>query len=379
MKYLRSRYYSALKLIEQYEYPGPFHLHAKSYFKANKKIGSKDRKAVLELCYTYFRTGRLFEAAEISKRLLLSCTLLELENTEEWNKLAVELGVDWSMTTDYWKERDAYWHWLSLCVQLNTDQYFFQTDFLMPEFETLNALSSMSFRPKVWAKNHKSSSKSEQLPKGCLEIENDELPNDFTQIQDLSSQRICEKVQLRQTDLVWDICCGAGGKSLNLLNAEKGSFFLSDVRSQILTNAQQRIQSFGYQANFAEINLEKEVKSLKFKDLDIENPYFDVIIADVPCSGSGTWFRTPEHFSHFNYLELPNYANRQKSIVTNAFRFLKSGGLFYYITCSVFKEENTEVKLFILNTLDCELEQEIIYNGQNDFADSMYMCCFRKS
>lgn len=379
MKYLRSRYYQAFEIISQYNYPDPFHVHAKTYFKANNKIGSKDRKAILEVCYTYYRTGNLFVNLDFSSALLLSITFLEIENVNDWNCLAAEQGLNWQLLDNYWEDRQMFWNWLAMCTELNEKQEFYKKAHLIAEYQSLNTTSCIGFRPNVWAKNHKLTNRVGDLPIGCIEIKNDELPNEFTQIQDLSSQKICELVVINEDDKVWDVCSGAGGKSLNLLSQEKGAFYLSDVRAQILINAKQRINAFGYTASFAEVNLEEKVNALKFNDLEIKEQCFDVILADVPCSGSGTWFRTPEHFSQFDYTELEKYAERQKKIASNAFPFLKSGGLFYYITCSVFKEENSEVKSFILNTLDCELEQEVIYNGLNDLADSMYMCCFRKS
>lgn len=378
MKYFRSRYNVALELLSSYTYPFPFHLFAKDFFKKQKKFGSKDRKAILEVCYSYFRSGKLFENLQMPKALLLSSSLLPFENSEDWNQVAAEQGFDLFLAQDYSTKYEAYWTWLNTHTQIDECSVFYPKGEVMETFESLNKLTAIGFRPKVWAKDHNSSNEVFELPVGCFELEEGTVPQDFEQVQDLSSQTICGMIELNESDKVWDVCCGAGGKSLNLLSRQVGEFYLSDVRPTILANASQRIQRFGYTARFGVVDLEKQSKSLFFKELEINNSFFDVIIADVPCSGSGTWFRTPEHFTNFDYQSLAVYTQRQKNIVSHAIPFLKSQGLFYYITCSVFEAENTEVKSFILNNLECDLVEEVAYNGMTSFSDSMYMCCFRK-
>ena len=131
-----------------------------------------------------------------------------------------------------------------------------------------------------------------------------------------------------------------------------------------------------YKATYTVADLSNPTDKLHFGDEKVGNGAFDVVVADVPCSGSGTWYRTPEHFSHFDYAKLSEYADRQKSIVQNALPFLQKGGKFYYITCSVFSVENTEVKDWILANTDLSLEDEICFDGIDQKADGMYMASF---
>ena len=133
-----------------------------------------------------------------------------------------------------------------------------------------------------------------------------------------------------------------------------------------------------YEASFGIADLTKEVNSVKFSGEIIGDSYFDTIVADVPCSGSGTWFRTPEHFTRFDYASLAKYAEKQKAIVKNAISFLKKEGKFYYITCSIFKEENEEVRDWILANTDLKMEEEIAFDGIRQKADGMYMVSFTK-
>jgi 16S rRNA (cytosine967-C5)-methyltransferase len=378
LKYLRSRYFVALELLRNYNYPKPFHLEAKAFFKGNNKYGSKDRKAILEICYAYFRKGNLFPTLQLEESLLLSITFLPLFDAEDWNKLAAELGYNWILPDSTFEDQESLINWLSTCTSLDTQGVLYRNEALLADFNSINTISSIGFRPKVWAKNHKLNDGQDGLPPGCFILEEGDLPGDFEQIQDLASQSICSKIEVLENQNVWDVCSGAGGKSLNLLQRGIGNFYLSDIREQILNNASQRIRQFGYKASFGTFDAQKTDNLLNFKGVG-KDFKFDVIIADVPCSGSGTWFRTPEHFANFDYNSIEDYKNRQKQIAVNSWPYLKSGGLFYYITCSVFKAENSEVKSFIMNTLDCELKEEFSFNGLIPKSDSMYMCCVVKN
>ena len=62
--------------------------------------------------------------------------------------------------------------------------------------------------------------------------------------------------------------------------------------------------------------------------------------------------------------------------MANAIPFLKKDGVFYYITCSVFKAENEEIKDWILANTKLKLKEEIAFYGIRQKADGMYMASF---
>ncbi len=369
MRYYRSRFYSALQLFQNYEYPEPFHVTAKNYFKSSKKFGSKDRKAISELCYTYLRTGLMFKDISIQEGLLLSGLYLEWDDLSDWNKLSTEL--------QYTHEVDLRSQKMYL-VQLGYKPKYYPDEFLMPEFNEHLSPRNISFRPKNWAKDHTDTESRYLGLIGTKEISHNAILEDTIQVQDLSSQFICSKIEVTRKDKVWDVCSGAGGKTLNLSSRGEGKFYLSDIRPQILSNAKNRLNAMHYEGFYATVDLATKKSSIDFGDETISYDSFDIIIADVPCSGSGTWFRTPEHFTRFDYSSLESYINRQKSIVKNAFPFLKSGGKFYYLTCSIFEEENSQIKNWMLEKFDVELKDEIAFNGIEHRSDAMYMASFIK-
>ena len=375
MKYFRSRYSSALQLLEGYKYPEPFHIAAKNFFKSYKKFGSKDRKAIAEICYTYLRCGKLVQDVELKKGLLLSSLFLEFDRVEDWNKVAEEGKYEFTLPEHFFYSGNSLDF---MSNALGREISYFRVGSLMESFEHYNDAENVRFRPKNWAKDHTDKEVRKLGTVGLRELKLNEILADTLQVQDLSSQFICTGINISAGDKIWDVCCGSGGKSLNLSAQGNGIFFLSDIRSSIIQNAKSRFASMYYTANFGIADMQKEANELKFGSMYIKGEYFDTILADVPCSGSGTWFRTPEHFTRFNYADIEGYVTRQKTIVKNSAPFLKKGGSLYYITCSVFARENNEVRDWITANTDLTFVEEIAFDGLRQRADGMYMATFEK-
>ena len=105
---------------------------------------------------------------------------------------------------------------------------------------------------------------------------------------------------------------------------------------------------------------------------------FDLIMADVPCSGSGTWSRTPEQLYYFELAKIDEYAKLQKSILKNVIMALKPGGYFLYITCSVFKKENKDAVNFLLENFNFKVLKMELLKGYEMKADSMFAALLQK-
>ena len=106
---------------------------------------------------------------------------------------------------------------------------------------------------------------------------------------------------------------------------------------------------------------------------------FDLIIADVPCSGSGTWGRTPEQLLYFEKESVSRYASLQKKILSSVSSSIKSGGYLLYITCSVFKKENTEIVEWISSQFPLQLQKQQLIAGYELKADTMFAALFKRS
>ena len=141
----------------------------------------------------------------------------------------------------------------------------------------------------------------------------------------------------------------------------------------ILQNLKQRFSVAGitnYHSFVADLSKPLEMK---------QDTFFQLIICDVPCSGSGTWSRTPEQLYFFTEEKIAEYASLQRKIISNTIPHLASGGYFLYITCSVFLKENEEAVSFIQAQFPLlALQQMEVLKGYDRRADSMFAALFKK-
>jgi len=107
-------------------------------------------------------------------------------------------------------------------------------------------------------------------------------------------------------------------------------------------------------------------------------PQQQLIICDAPCSGSGTWGRTPENIRFFTEAHIRDFTERQRAIVTHILPLLPTGGYLLYITCSVFREENEEMVSWLLQESGMELVSQEVINGYLLQADTMFGALLRK-
>jgi 16S rRNA (cytosine967-C5)-methyltransferase len=96
--------------------------------------------------------------------------------------------------------------------------------------------------------------------------------------------------------------------------------------------------------------LENELPDRKFRTVEADAAQlptsegnFDLILCDVPCSGTGTLARNPEIRHRLQPSEFERQAARQKEILSAALHRLRPGGRLLYSTCSLEPEENEEV------------------------------------
>ena len=148
----------------------------------------------------------------------------------------------------------------------------------------------------------------------------------------------------------------------------KIELLVSDVRENSLHNLDERFQAAGIKKYH-----KKVLDLLQNNDQDLHDYVFDGIILDAPCTGSGTWGRTPEMLVHFDAHKIDYFSRLQKSIAERIVKYLKVGKPLIYITCSVFKKENEEVIAHLLANLPVTLESMQSITGYNDKADTMFI------
>lgn len=376
-------------MISGYDGSLPFAHFAKAFFAAAKKYGSTDRRQISSLCYHYFRAAKALGNMPEQEKWIAASFLCETKQ----NKLLDDLKPEWNaFIASPVKEK----------IQLMDD--VFQEENLFPFAQHLShaidpAAFALSFltQPDLFLRVRPGNKKDvrdklfentipfKEINDRCLSLPNGskieaviELDKEVV-VQDYSSQRtgeIVNKYVLTHLPKVncWDCCAASGGKSLMLHDLlPDASLTVSDVRPSILHNLRQRFQQAGihnYQSFVADVSK----PPIQFPGKKI----FNVIIADVPCTGSGTWARTPEQSYFFKEEQIVIYARRQKLIVTNVLPYLQAGGLLVYITCSVFAAENEEV-VTQLQTAGLQLLHSQYLQGYEMKADTLFIAVLQKN
>ncbi len=221
------------------------------------------------------------------------------------------------------------------------------------------------------------------LNKECVQLNNavnlekvQGLNKNFV-VQDQQSQRVFDKlshINLSAVKMAWDCCAASGGKSILLFDKISHQIILhiSDIRKTILDSAKQRLAAAGIPVYRSEVCDLTKTKSAA----DIER--FDLIICDVPCTGSGTWSRTPDQLYFFKEKMIDDYSQRQRLIASNAIKHLDKNGFFIYITCSVFQQENEAVLDFLISEEYTLIAQDY-YLGYHSKADNLFVAILQKS
>lgn len=147
----------------------------------------------------------------------------------------------------------------------------------------------------------------------------------LVELQDLSPQRACAALDLAPGLRVLDYCAGGGGKALALAARQPGLRIAAhDAIPARMADLPARAARAG-----AAIRI----------DTRPQGP-FDLVVADVPCSGSGTWRRTPDAKWRLDQAALDRVVALQAQILDRAAGLVGQGGRLAYMTCSLLEAEN---------------------------------------
>jgi len=391
MSRFHSHITSASKIIGTYVAGKPLSIHIKNFFASDKKFGSRDRRSISSLCYYYFRTGLPFKQAGAEEKILAGLFLCENKHNELLHYFRPDLNEKISISTDEKlsflniKETDIFPFTDELGEGI--DKHFFSLSFLLQPAIYLRTRAGR--KNIVVDKLTHAAADFELLSGDCIKLANsiaiDKIIalNKDAVVQDMNSQKVLDYLDAmpgfsstEKKITAWDCCAASGGKSILLFDKLKGNIRLtvSDIRENILINLRKRLGQ-------AAINIANSfITDLSVKSGLAATERFSVIICDVPCTGSGTWSRTPEQLFFFDRKKISEYADLQKKIVANAVPHLEENGLFFYITCSAFKKENEEVVEFINKKFpSMQLMNAHYLKGYEDSADTMFVAVFRRS
>ncbi len=187
---------------------------------------------------------------------------------------------------------------------------------------------------------------------GATEEKRKKLSGLFT-VQDQSSQLSALSLDPKPNEFVLDLCSAPGGKTTHLaeLMQNRGKIIATDVYES-------RLKSVDFLSNALGIDI------IKTKTADatvIEKELIgkaDKVLADVPCSGLGIIRRKPDIKYKENITDFAEINEIQSKILYTAYRYLKSGGVLVYSTCTINPKENLElIKKFLAEHNDIKLDK----------------------
>lgn len=150
----------------------------------------------------------------------------------------------------------------------------------------------------------------------------------LVELQDAASQAITDMLPLNDGAKVLDLCAGGGGKTLAMAGRAQAGFYAYDANPQRLRDLPERARRAG-----VEVTLTRDPEQI--------SP-FDLVLADVPCSGSGAWRRSPEGKWRLSAHSLDNLIDLQSEILDRAAGLVAPGGALAYATCSLLTAENQD-------------------------------------
>lgn len=150
------------------------------------------------------------------------------------------------------------------------------------------------------------------------------------EIQDRASQWAVAQLPIKFGMRVLDYCAGGGGKALAIAAQTEARVYAHDISAARMKDISIRSTRAG-----------TEIKTLAPGTAGNYAPY-DLVLVDAPCSGSGTWRRTPDQKWKLTGSRLAELCTLQAEILDQVVTLVADGGFLAYATCSVFRAENEE-------------------------------------
>lgn len=380
---------SARQILDQYSCGEPFAAHLKKFFAAHKKYGSADRRYIGQLCYSWFRCAAIlkeYTGGEPLAAALFLCSHTAQPLVEalhpEWLLNAGQSPAEKMRVLGLEKNTGSLFPFSSPLSSMDDPDAFVLSHLQQPGFFIR---IRPGYREAVWQKLSGAGISFSEISETCLSVSAGQsldavlAINREVVIQDLGSQRVGELLQPMKEKrkgaalTVWDCCAASGGKSIlarDILGQIK--LTVTDIRESILVNLRKRFREAAmpsYRSFTADLSQQLPA--------GMENSQV-LVMADVPCSGSGTWGRTPEQLLCFREEQLMAYQTLQRAILRNAVKAIQPGGFLLYSTCSVFRAENEEQVRFIQEELQLERMESRLLTGYTQKADTLFAALFYK-
>ena len=201
-----------------------------------------------------------------------------------------------------------------------------------------------------------------------------QLPRFFdgvVSVQDWGAQQAAYLLNPQNSERILDACAAPGGKTGHILELADCNVTALDIDAKRLQRVQDNLDRLGFQA---------ALRCAAAQDLSLwyNNQQFDAVLADVPCTASGTIKRNPD----IKWLRRPTdalkTAHQQEALLDALWTTVKQGGRMLLATCSIFEEENQlQSRQFLNRHADAVLRAEKVILP-NEKQDGFYYALFDK-
>lgn len=364
------------------------------WYKSRRYLGSRDRRLLSAVVYSSLRwkgwtknPAHAFYLDAVERNGAIDRMLKSPDMVQPAGALSLEDKAD---SLSFWEDRpdptltDLFPSWLpeELCLasfQLRPPVWARTRHFFRERVDSrIEALSLDATRhPRVpnalSFSDHVAFTKLRQQVLGLLEI------------QTLVSQAVGIVCDAKPGQVWWDACCGGGGKTLMLndMMDYKGRVFATDTRPEAIKQFQMR-ESHGNLAHIQYQVLDSSIENLS-------DQMFNGILVDAPCTGLGTWARTPDARWRLRAKHVEFNRDLQFRILNNVVQSLPSGNRLVYSVCTVTPEETTQVvEAFMEKHPECPLEPfdhpltgeptdgTVMLHPDDHQGDGMFIARFRK-
>ncbi len=309
----------------------PADVIVRDYFKTRRYAGSKDRRAVRELVYRAIRRSGERPESGRAAMLGLAETDPEIAFDDSVHGAALRVPGDLASASGdlpAWIERELSSHvardeWSALLGRAPLD---LRVNVARTTREVMaSAFGAEPTRLSPWGL---------RLPADTRVDDRVEYEAGQVEVQDEGSQLIALACAA-SGGLVVDLCAGAGGKALAIAAAAPDARIIAcDTNRQRLSQLGPRALRAGAVIEARLLDAGKEASMLA--DLDGQA---DVVLVDAPCSGSGTWRRSPEGRWRLTPERLDRVVALQAKLLDLAAPLVKPGGVLVYATCSILARE----------------------------------------
>ena len=188
----------------------------------------------------------------------------------------------------------------------------------------------------------------------------------LVELQDFSPQRAVEALPLHDGMRVLDYCAGGGGKTLAMAARADLVLTAHDAIPARMKDLPARAARAGIAVTQADTGALAKM------------PPFDLVLTDVPCSGTGTWRRAPEAKWTLTPARLAALVATQADILDRAGALVRPGGVLAYMTCSLLEAENgDQIAAYLARAPHYRLDRERRF-GPLDGGDGFYLACLRR-